>query len=282
MIALKSVLVRLQEYSGAATDTEKGMAKFLLKSPEAVMDMTIHQFAKAAYTSPSSVIRFCKKLGFQGYKDFHRAILYELGIRKEMDREEDKEITREDSLEDIVDKVTYKNIASLENTRKLIDPENLTNCIRLMKECEHITLFGIGSSLLVAKDAYLKFLRINKSCYLSDDWHAQLLQAQNMTEKDLAIIISYSGLTEEMFHCASAVKDAGARIIAITRFEDTPISRMADYTLWVAASELVFRSGAMSSRLSQLNMIDILYTAFINSQYESNMIPFKRTQAEYD
>lgn len=274
---MKSVLVRFQEYYNQASGAEKGIIDYLLKTPEAVAALSIHEFSKVAFTSSSTIIRLCKKTGFQGYKEFQKALLYELGLRDEVDREKMKEISREDSLADIVDKVTYRNIVSLENTRKLIDIQNLENCVKLMDECKSISLFGIGSSLLVAKDAHLKFLRINKTCYISDDWHAQLLQARNMTKDDLAIIISYSGLTDEMIYCAKTIKEISAPIIAITRFEDTPLARLADYNLWVAATEFIFRSGAMSSRISQLSIVDILYTAYINGRYEESMRQFKKT-----
>ncbi len=53
-------------------------------------------------------------------------------------------------------------------------------------------------------------------------------------------------------------------IIAITRCISSPVSELADYKLYTTANESTFRSGAMSSRISQLNIIDILYTAFAN------------------
>jgi len=277
---MKSVLVRWQEYLSQASEAEKGVINYLLKEPEAVSTFSIHEFAQAAFTSSSTIIRLCKKTGFQGYKEFHKALLYELGVRKVTENEKMREISREDSLEEIVNKVTYKNIVSLENTRKLVDLEKLQNCVNLLKKCRVIHLFGMGSSLLVAKDANLKFLRINKSCYINDDWHAQLLQAKNMTKADVAIIISYSGLTEEMLRCAEAIKKVLAPIIAITRFENTPLSALADYSLWIAATEFIFRSGAMSSRISQLNIIDILYTAYVNGQYEESLDQFKKTNIE--
>jgi DNA-binding MurR/RpiR family transcriptional regulator len=203
-----------------------------------------------------------------------------MALRKSTSREKGKEISREDSLETIVDKVTYKNIASLENTRKLIDTNILQACVDLIYGANTICLFGMGSSLLVAKDAYLKFLRMNKPCLINEDWHAQLLQARNIKKEDLAIVISYSGLTEEVLKCASTVKQKGAPIIAITRFEDSPLSRMADYNLSVAATEFIFRSGAMSSRIAQLNIIDILYTGFLNKQFESSLAQFQNTHID--
>ncbi|MEY8352445.1 hypothetical protein AALB39_03715 [Lachnospiraceae bacterium 54-53] len=95
-----------------------------------------------------------------------------------------EEITEKDTLEQIIDKITYKNIASLEDTRNLTDLSVMKSGIDLLCQCRTICLFGIGSSLLVARDAYLKFLRINKSCVLNDDWHSQLLQARNMSREE--------------------------------------------------------------------------------------------------
>lgn len=277
---MKSVLVRLQEYSGQASGAEKGVIKYLMQNPEKAVNCNVHELAEITFSSPSTIIRLCRKLGFQGFKEMHKSLLYEMALRKSTNREKGREITKEDSLESIVDKVTYKNIVSLENTRKLIDIDILEACVDLLCKSQHICLFGMGSSLLVAKDAYLKFLRMNKPCLISEDWHAQLLQARNIRSEDIAIVISYSGLTEEVLRCATEVKQKGAPIIAITRFEDSPLSRMADYNLSVAATEFIFRSGAMSSRIAQLNLIDILYTGFLNRQYESSLTQFQRTHIE--
>ena len=117
---------------------------------------------------------------------------------KETDRKRFEDIKEEDSLEEIVDKVTYKTISSLENTRKLIDMQVLEKCVNLLIESNAVYLYGLGSSLLVARDAYLKWLRINKECFICDDVHAQYLQAMNMKKGSVAMIISYSGMTQEM------------------------------------------------------------------------------------
>lgn len=277
---MKSVLVRLQEYSKQASGAEKAVIKYLIENPENGVNCSVHELAEITFSSPSTIIRLCKKLGFKGFKELHKSLLYEIALRQSTNLEKGKEITKEDSLESIVDKVTYKNIVSLEKTRKLIDLDILEKCVDLLIKSHTVCLFGMGSSLLVAKDAYLKFLRMNKSCLISEDWHAQLLQAKNIKKEDVAIVISYSGLTEEVLRCATQVKQKGAPMIAITRFEDSPLSRMADYNLSVAATEFIFRSGAMSSRIAQLNIIDILYTGFLNRQYESSLTQFQRTHID--
>lgn len=277
---MKSVMVSLQNYYDKSSESEKLIISYLLKNPESIVESNIYQLSDKTFTSPSTIIRLCKKIGFTGYKEFHSALIYEIAVRKVAEEERNKMIKRDDSLKDIIEKITMRNIYALDSTKKLIDITVLEKCVDEIDKARNVCLFGVGASLLVAKDAYLKFLRINKSCYINDDFHAQIVQAKNMERNDIAIIISYSGLTEEMIKCAKIIKETGAKIIVITSVEESPISKLADYNLLVASTEFLFREGASSSRIAQLNIIDILYTAFINRNYEMNIKQFNRTHIQ--
>ena len=83
-----------------------------------------------------------------------------------------------------------------------------------------------------------------------------------------------------MITCAKAAKANGARVIVLTRAADSKLAAEADCVLAVAATELILRSGAMSSRISQLNMVDILYVAYVNKHYESCMRSFPKTHIQ--
>lgn len=274
---MKSALLLLRESMGSLSDTERDIAAFILADPQTAMDLSIHDLAKQTFSSSSSVVRLCHRLGFDGFKDFRRTITYELAVRQQSKLEEQQELSRSDSLEEIIEKITHKNIMSLEDTKNLIDVQTLQECLWLIRKARCIYLFGLGASLIAAKDLYLKLLRLNKLCVINEDWHSQLVQARNAGEKDLGIVISYSGNTAEVIECMKAMKDSGTPIIAITRCVTTPVSELADQKLYTTANESIFRSGAMSSRISQLNIIDILYTALANSQYEESMDQLSRT-----
>ena len=79
---------------------------------------------------------------------------------------------KDDSLEELVNKVTYKNIVSLDNTRKLVDLDILNQCVELLDRSQTVYLELV--LCWVARDMYLKLLRVNKACVICDDWHAQL------------------------------------------------------------------------------------------------------------
>ena len=266
---MKSALLRLREARDSLSATERSIADYLLSHPEEAMELSIHEMAERTFSSPSTMIRMCHRIGFDGYKEFRRAVTYEMAVRKQSEEEERKEIARSDSIEDIIEKITYKNIMSLEDTKNLLDADTLRRCVELLRKCRTVLLFGMGASLCAARDAYLKFLRLNKPCMVNDDWHNQRLMAKNMHPDDVAIVISYSGFTEEMIECARCARDRGARVIAITRIgNDAGLSRYADYVLGIASNEPLIRSGAMGSRMSQLIVVDALFAACVARDYE--------------
>ena len=274
---MSNALLRLRERSKSFSNTEREVAESILANPDLVVDMSVHELAKHTFSSASTIVRLCNPTGYSGYKEFRKAITYELALREQTKKTEQKEIARSDSLEDIIEKITYLNINSMEETKELLDVQVLRACVDMVKKARVIYLFGLGASLCAAKDAYLKFLRLNKLCIINEDWHSQLLQAHNATKDDLAIVISYSGATVEIIECMKIMKESGTPIIAITRCVQSPVSELADQKLYTAANESLFRSGAMSSRMSQLNIIDILYTALANDEYEESLNQLSKT-----
>ena len=255
---MTSPLLRLQENMTTLSPTEKAVASQILEKPELVSELCIHDLAKETFSSSSTIVRLCSHIGFSGYRDFRRAVTAELAVRAQTKIDEQRSIARTDSLEEIIEKVTYRNIVALEDTKALMDIEVIRRCVELIRKARVIYLFGIGASFCTAKDAYLKFLRLNKMCVINEDWHSQLLQARNAVPEDLGIAISYSGKTVEVIECMKALRENHTPIIAITRLANTPVAQLADEKLYTAARETLFRSGPMSSRISPLNIIEIL------------------------
>lgn len=274
---MSSALIRLRERSAQFSSTERGVAERILAEPQLVVDLSVHELAQKTFSSPSTIVRMCIHTGYSGYKEFRREVTFELARREQTLRTGKKEIQHSDSLEQIIDKITYANILSLEETRDLLDVDVLRSSVEVVRRARVVYLFGMGASLCAAKDAYLKFLRLNKLCVINEDWHSQLVQSFNATSQDAALVFSYSGATAEVIECMRNLKHRGTPMIAITRCIQSPVSDLADYRLYTAANESLFRSGAMSSRMAQLNVVDILFTALANADYDQSVTQLSRT-----
>lgn len=277
---MKNVLILLRENLPQMNTAERAAGDYILSHPHEASSLSIHELASESFTSASAVVRMCKALGFHGYKDFRKTLTVELVLQDESMVLSQDEIRKGDSIEEIIRKITWQNIQSLQETQRLMDPSVLKKCAEKMVEADRILLFGMGASFVTARDAYLKLLRINKPCVISEDWHLQLVTARSSTRKDLAIIISYSGQTAEMITCAKAMKENQTTILAITRPVKSPISDLADLKLYTTSSESLFRTAAMASRSSSMNIIDILYTAFANMNYDHSLRQLRKTHID--
>ena len=274
---MKNALLRLREARASLSAAEQQIARYIIDNPEEAALLTVRELAQRTFTSPSSVVRVCRSVGFEGYKELRRALVAELAALGDSGRHAEAELSPDDSVREVVDKVTRKNIQSLTDSQRLLSPEVVEACAHLLDRSRCVLLFGLGSSLLVAHDIYLKLLRLDNPCVVNDDWHSQLLSARNATPADVGIAISYSGQTAEVIECMKALKANGVPTIAITRYSPSRVAELADYKLYIAANESLFRNGAMSSRIAQLNAVDILYTAYASLHYEDTLRALTRT-----
>ena len=266
---MASLLVRLKQYREGASPAERGLVDAILEEPGTISGLSIHELSQLTFVSPSTITRLCKKLGLRGYKEFQHLLVYDLAILKESESSKIEDLYPTDTMQQTISKVTRGNIDSLRLTEKLNDASVFETCVDLMTAARTIDLFGLGASLLTARDLHYKLLRIGVACNLIDDWNGQLIYASNSGPGDLAVAISYSGATPEVNACTRRVKENGGKVVAVTGAGfDSELTRLADEVLLVASNEPLMRSGASASRIGQLEVVDILFKAFVNTDYE--------------
>ena len=275
---MSSLLTKLQHYRQVASSSEQLIIDYLLAQPHTVIHSTVHDVAKQTYTSSASVIRLAQKIGLKGYRELKEQLISEVTLKDYVKVGKQHEIKQHESTHEIVDKLMNQYAHTLKLTRQLQDSAMLIDVVTQIKQATTIYLFGIGSSYLVARDFQQKLLRLGKSCIISEDYHMQKLHSQILTHDALAVMFSYSGQTPEMIQCAQRIKDKGATLISLTRSNESDVALLSDYPLVVADDEKTERKGAITSRISQLYVIDILYMMYISSEYEDSLFHIHQTQ----
>lgn len=275
------LLLRLRERETGGSPAERNISRFIQRDPQRVVSMGARELAAATYSSPSTVVRLCKKLGYAGYKEFQRELVFELALLGDESDIALEDIKQDDDIARIVRKVVKSDIQSIEATGKMMEVEAVERCVSMIREARVVDIFGIGASRLVAHDFAQKLVRIDKECHSFDDSHDQILCAKNMHAEDVAVVFSYSGRTAEMLECARLAHVAGAPVIAVTRMDErSELALLSDCVLGVAASEPILRSGAMASRMAQLAVVDVLYAAYVAGDYEHSTDLIKRNYIE--
>ncbi len=261
-------LTKVRSAYNQFTKAEKKVADYILQNPREVLFMSITDMAEACEVGDTSVFRFCKTMELKGYQEFK--MMLSLSLRNES--EENKGLTGDVSLKDtfseVAQKVLNTNMNALTETYSLLDEAVFSAAIDSLHEAERIYFFGVGASLLTAMKAMNKFLRIEPKVYCVQDSHMQAMVASMLGPSDTAVLFSYSGATKDTIHVAEMAKQSGAKIICVTRFVKSPLTSYADYTLLCGANEGPLQGGSTSAEISQMFLVDMMYTEYYRRYYD--------------
>ena len=255
------VIIKINTMKSQLTSIEKRIAEYILKDPESIKNLNTYQVAKNCKASQASIVRFAKKLGFKGYPDFKLSLSQDIGNRKAESHINiiHEEIKSDDTFEVVGKKIAHENIMAINNTCEITDFKQLESAVKAIGNADKIMIAGVGFSGIVAKDLYYKLLELGKHAIMETDTHMQLSCLSSMGKKDVLFVISHSGKTVEMYDIAKVAKDRGIKIISMTSIVPNPISDLANIKLGTVEMKSNFRSTALSPRISQLTVIDMIY-----------------------
>lgn len=244
----------------AFSNTEKKVADFILGHADKVIYMSITDLADACNIGESSVFRFCKSIGLKGYQELKIKIAHNTSNTNSV--ESTVNVSEGDSPNTISEKLLHTTTQALKDTVYLVNNDLINKTIESFLNANRIYFFGVGSSLITALDAHTKFMRITNKTLTVMDSHLQAMNASLMTEDDVAVVISYSGQTLDTIENARLAHERGAKVVAITRFNKSPLTNYADITLLTGANEGPLQGGSLSAKISQLFLLDLLYIEF--------------------
>lgn len=259
-------LIRLEESIPSLPESEARIANYILNHPAEFVNMTVQDLAQASSGSPAAVVRLWKSLGFDGYHDFKLRVASDL--QSEQTQSKYIELANESSFGNILHSVQDSNIHSIQNTLRLLKESDVEFTVRALLGARTTVTMGVGASGVVADDFAQKLMRVGLPVNNAKDFHQGATLAAQLRKGDVFLAVSYSGTTSDVFEAAEAAKENQATVIVITRFGDTPLSRLADVCLYVSAVEPKVRVAATASRIAALVIVDTVFIFLANQDKE--------------
>lgn len=261
-----SVRLKIKSLYNGLSTKEQNIADYILENPNSVVKNSISDLSAELNVAGSTLFQFAKKLGYSGFKEFKMAILIEENNFSTTSIHENIKI--DDNELTMAQKVFDSNIKTLTDTKKILKLDDLKKAAEIISNSKLLYFFGVGGSGILAKDAYHKFLRSPISVRHSTDYHIQLMEASLLTPNDCAICISHTGKSKETIKIAKTVQKVGAKVIVITSNASSPLAKIGDIVFISISEEIEFHSEALSSRISQLSILDSLFVIlmFMNKE----------------
>ncbi|MGG5341808.1 MurR/RpiR family transcriptional regulator [Enterococcus sp. AZ192] len=189
---------------------------YILEHMTTIPKLTIRQLSADCHVSTSTILRFCSKMGFDGFSELKYALKKEAEQKKQQSFEQYYTATiHVDSFLKRINQQTYY--------------ETLKPAITMIIENRHVVFTGIGTSGILGSYGSRYFANMGINAYSIDDPFTPI--PQRGFENTLAIILSVSGETSEVIKQVTDFKRSGAKVLSITNDEHSTIARLADYNI---------------------------------------------------
>lgn len=263
------------------SELECQLADYILEHEDEIEDLSVRKLGTLLYVSPPSIIRFCKKIGFEGYAEFRKNWLDEVHCLRSHFQQVDANFPFQEKDTDFeaAAKLAALYRETVDDTLETLDPENLTKAAGLLSQAERVIIIGNGANEDLAHIIEGRLIAINKMAVVPHNLTETGYMANFCTRKDCFLFISYSGETASLVQLAGMVKGRDVPVIVLSFQGQSSLSNLADACLSICTREkLRGNLGSFSSTLSVLYLLDVLYACIFKKDYTGNYV--RRTHPE--
>ena len=270
---MDKISLKMKRLYPAMGKAEKQVADWIEANPKKIISLSIVDLAEQCGCSEATIVRFSKRLGMSGFQELKISLASEGGGESVSTN-----ITKDDSPFQIFQKVSNDIFLSLDRTGHVLSEDALKKASDALCQAGKIALFGLGNSASVAGDGAHKFLRAGLNAVAYSDNHMQVIAASHLKKGDVAIGISHSGSSKDIVDALKLAREQGAITIAITNEGKSPLLKAADIVLFTSAEETQHNILGLTSRLTQLAIIDALYFSLVYSRSEEALESIRQTE----
>ncbi|WP_270748367.1 MurR/RpiR family transcriptional regulator [Streptococcus halitosis] len=240
------------------TELEQEIARYFLQAETIQDDLSSQQVTQKLHISQAALTRFAKKCGFTGYREF--VFQYQ--------HQASKPDTHSHKHSPLTKRVLRSYSIMREQTKDLIDEEQLERVAQLIEDAERVYFFGTGSSGLVAREMKLRFMRLGVVCEALTDQDGFAWTTSIMDENCLVLGFSLSGTTQSVLDSLLDAKDMGAKTILFTSSPSKDCQAYTETVLVASHSQSSYIQ-RISAQLPMLFLTDLIYAYFLEINRES-------------
>lgn len=245
------------------TERESAIAEYILNNCEAISYMTTRELARNTYTSATVIVRFVKKLGYQGFSDFKLHLLMDL---KE-NSYQNIEVEKTESVISIVNKVSSLHEKVILDMKNRLSIETLQKIQKAFIQVNQVDIFAIDANAAIGEYASHNIMQAGKVCnvYHSID---KILLYDTLVKKSVVIIISRTGKDKYLLKAVRNLRKGEHFVITITANKDSLLAKNSDVRMLCMYKENIVELGDSIFHISVSYLFDIFTYMIVKNNYE--------------
>jgi len=270
----KNLLIDRIEDSKEFTTSEQFIATYICRNKEQIAKLSIGDLASETHTSNPTIIRFCQKLGFDGYSDFKISFVSELERYYYRIKSIDSNIpfVQPSNFQEISKRICELNKEVVNSCYLSFSNDLLKNVTNVLRNTNRIFMYAFGDSFIRALSFKNKLIKINKYAIIITEHSEEAYHLCNITPDDCVLYISFSGgLYKAYEKHAQIYKQRGIQQIVITSKADCPIAKICDIVVELPVQEEDAKKIAtFASQMAIDYALNVIYSCFFESDYSKN------------
>ncbi len=250
------LISNLRQLHGSFAAREQKVADFVSAHLEEISAMTIAELAGAAGVSTPTVVRFCRTMGCDGFREFKLRLAQNLAVSLQYLAPSHRDAP--EGGVSAVDQILGALYATVNVMRQQLDPARMDAAVTALASAGQIVVAGVGGgSTMVAQEAANRLFRLGIPAVAVSDSYLLQMRAATLRRGDVLLLVSTSGEAAEIANAAGIAGGYGATTIAITR----PGSRLAQEASVVIEADLPEDPDILkptASRYAHLVIVDAL------------------------
>ncbi|PRR83783.1 MurR/RpiR family transcriptional regulator [Clostridium vincentii] len=253
------------------TNQEKLIASYILENPDNVKSISSRKLAKLAYTSQSTVIRLCRKLGFDSYREFQ--IEYNLAYKSSLlhykisNETPINMKTRYEEIIHLLPKIHMDTVAKLQST---LNQNTMIRIANYLAKADYIDLYGLGLSNIIARQAAFKFMSIGFNCTVHDGINTHYILAAS-NHKRVALFMTFTGENATVLDICKKLKKRNVYTVIICEDNSEILKAYCDEIICIDSGISYLNLESYSSIISAHFAFDILFSLMLTSNYDKSL-----------
>ncbi|MBS5985315.1 MurR/RpiR family transcriptional regulator [Clostridium sp.] len=256
------------------TQNEKTLVCYMQDNSEDFIRMSASEISKACFVSTSSIYRLCKKIGLAGLAELKVQVSLSINeyLKEQNSLNFDYPFKQNETQNQVILKMKELYEQTIHSSLNLIDLNTLKLVASILKKAIYIDFYTSAGNIFFAENFKFQMQEIGTFINVPIEEYHQLLTAPTSDEKHVAIIVSFEGRGLIIENLANILKKNNTPIILISSTNENPITKYADYHLYLSSNENHFNKiSSFSTRLSLLYLLDCIYTCYFKFDYEKNV-----------
>ena len=279
---MNDLITKIQSELPGFSKGQKQIARFILEHYDKAAFMTASRLGVTVGVSESTVVRFATELGYDGYPHLQRA-LQEM-IRNKLTSVQRMEVAGDRmGGRDVLQTGLHADTDMIRVTLDEIDRDAFQGAVDALMGAKRIYILGVRSSSALASflGFYFNLLFENVTLVHTNSVSEIFEQVLRVGPGDVLFGISFPRYSKRTLSAMKYARDRGARVIALTDSQLSPLARVADHVL-LARSDMASFVDSLVAPLSVINALIVAVGMSRRDEIEHTFNKLERIWEEYD